>query len=182
MSGTRIFFIFLILILVAFVAIQVVGVSRNSVKTPSAAKGGGDDSVSCDDYPVFCSMNSILDPFGPKLELKQKTFTVTKAAPELLINVDPDDKNSFRQAAFKFQQGNNCATVQYISNAVGCPPPGNECAPSGGSDTGNSDCKLKYQTWPSCKDGLKGKLSIVKGGGKLAIRLTGPGPCVVALQ
>ncbi len=163
MSGTKLLFIFLILILIAFIAIEVFGVRKNSVNPPTVSDGDDGPQVSCDDYPALCSMNTIMEPFSPKLTLTEKTFALTKASPELQIAVPPDEENSFRKAAFKFQQGSFCATVRYTSN-------------------GGKVSKLNDQTWPTKKDGVKGTLVIVKSGGKLDVKLVGSEPCVVALQ
>jgi len=177
----KIFFIVLIVLIIAFVAIEVVGVGKNSSETAADYKGGGDPVINCpgNKYQIFCSMNSMLDRFSPKLQLKQKTFTVTKTTQTLSVTVPADDKNSFRNATFKFNQGNNCATVEYISPATCSNSP-----PSCNSDLSklSNDCRLKYQTWPTCKDGVKGKLIVVKSGGTLDIKLTGQAPCTVALQ
>ena len=115
MSGTKIFFILLVLILIVFIAIEVVGAGKNGSK-PAAGYS------KCPGSP-FCSLSSMSGSFGTKLDLKKKTFNLTQASPHISVAVPPDDTNSFREAAFKFQQGSNCATVSYTSNSVCKPDP-----------------------------------------------------------
>jgi hypothetical protein len=179
----KIFFLILVLVLVAFIAIEVVGVGKNSVEKP-AGYSDGDAAIKCPgkDYQVFCSMDSLLSPFSKKLELKKKTFTLTQGAPHIPISVDPDEKNSFREVGFKFQQGNDCAVVQFTGNAA-CPKASRpDCNSSSAMkpDKSSDECSLKYQEWP-CKD-AKEKLFAGKSGGKLDFQLKGMGPCTVAVR
>ena len=175
MSGTKIFFIILVLVLIVFIAIEVVGVGKNNSK-PSAG------FTKCPGSP-FCSLNSMGGSFGTKLDLKKKTFNLTQANPSISVLVPPDNDNSFREAAFKFQQGSNCATVSYKSNSVCNPdPPVPDCGSSSDDEpTKGSECNLKYQKWP-CPN-VKGKIYAVKNGGTLTIDLNSPATsCVVVLQ
>jgi hypothetical protein len=169
LTGTKVFFVLLVLIVVAFVAIEIVGIGNNKVTQPATAGTANSTSstpqVSCNDHPALCAMSSMLDPFSPKLQLAQQTFTLTTAAPQMKIAVPPDSKNNFRKATFKFEQGNNCATVHYTS-----------------SDEASSN--LHDQTWPSDKSSTRpGSLVILQSGGVLQFQLVGSAsPCELVLQ
>ena len=165
MSGTKIFFVLLIVLFIAFVAIEVVGVRKNSEKPPAASGGSSGPQLSCADHAALCGLNSMLDPFSPKLNLSQRTFALTSASPQIRIQVPPDAKNNFRMAAFKFPQNTKCASVHYLS-----------------SD--EMDSKLHDQTWPQDKDGSgTGNLVILKSGGVLEFHLANlASQCQLVLQ
>jgi len=168
----KIFFIVLIVLIIAFVAIEVVGVSTNSGGTASGYKDG-DPVINCpgSKYQIFCSMNSIMEPFGPKLKLNPTTFSLSKNKATLQVPVPADSKNSFRNAKFVFKQGTNCATVTYTS------------LDKDTSSSGNKPCSLQSQMWPTCDGKTTSKLVITKSGGILDFRLAANAQsCQISLQ
>jgi len=126
-------------------------------------------------FPAMSSMNNVLAPFSPKLQLPKTQYTLTAQKPKEPIVVPSDSSNSLRQAKFALSS-NDCAQLQY--NAIGA--------------TDGLNCQCGPQVSSSCPssiscathDPLSVSFVVTKGGGTILLERTmnRAGSCEVTLK
>jgi hypothetical protein len=177
LSGSKIFFIFLILVVVLFVVVEVIGAHNNSTAQPGSCDAAPNkkqceqdsfNSSGGQDHSTLQSMSTVLEPFSPKVQVKPKTFTLNSSTKkEQNLSVAADDSHSFRMAQFTLLP-KACGTVTYQA--------------SGNVPTAFKD--FSPQVWPGKADPSKpAKLIILKTGGTLDFELKpGAKTCAVTSQ
>lgn len=176
MSGSKIFFIFLILVLVLFIVVEVIGYNNSATqpgncdKAPDKAKCQQESfsSSGSQDHSTLQSMSTVLGPFSPKVQVKPKSFTLNSSTKkEQNLSVAADDSHSFRMAEFTLSPS-GCGTVTYRASG----------------DVPSEFKDFSPEVWPGTADASKpAKLIILKTGGTLDFELKpGAKTCAVTSQ
>jgi hypothetical protein len=108
MSATKITLIVLALCAVLFIVVLIWGSGTNA--SEKNLKNNFDPSC----YPTLASVNQMLAPFAPKVDLKDKTFDLSRATPTtpIRVQIPKDDSHKFRNAKFQITPG-GCAHIEY---------------------------------------------------------------------
>ena len=160
MSGTKIFFIFLILLVVLFVVVEVIGAHNNSTAAPGNCQAAS-DKLKCQkdaflsssgDHSSLQGMSTVLAPFSPRAQLTPKSFALSSSKKQPQLTAPADDSHPFRKVEVTMLPP-GCGTVTYKAN--------------GGVSSELKD--LQQQEWPGDKDDTSkpANLVILKSGGTL---------------
>lgn len=143
MSSTKVVLIVLALCAVLFIVLVYLGLGNKNKPITNS-------------HPQLASLNAMLGPLAPKLDLKDKVFNVPPIP--LQVAIPKDENHSYRKAAFQLTP-EKCAQIKYSDPEAEVP-------------------QLKQQSYPD-----QSYLIILKSGGTLTLsRTSSLRPCVVQLE